>query len=220
MSLTNQKTGRTAKQERNLQPGKSSILEKLNQAKEKQLELSMESENQPPIASIPDSSTLLKEIAEYQQTDAQLALMKAQSAELLRQINNYQIHYQKFENIVNDSILKNRQELQSTIRLLEEKINELENSNQMLPNEIDRKITPLLVDLNISVQQGIASSYNEQLKRVNRAVDILQAYVQTVKQRHQQFESLQGIKMLLFTICCLSSPILTILLILEKLHIL
>ena len=220
MSLTNQKTGRTATQERNLQPDTTSILEKLNQLKEKQLKMSMESENQPQITSNPDSSRFLKEIAEYQQTNAELALMKAQSAELLRQINNYQIHYQKFETIVNDSILKNRRELQATVTLLEEKIDELENSNQMLLDEMDQKIGPILVDLNTTIQQELTSSCKEQIKRVNRAVDTLQTYVQAVKKRHQRFDRLQGIKMLLFTVCCLSSPILTILLILEKLHIL
>ena len=57
---------------------------------------------------------------------------------------------------------------------------------------------------------------NTSLNIVRRSIHSMESYISIVRNHHRKFERLEGVKFFLFMICCITSPITTIILLLER----
>jgi len=70
-----------------------------------------------------------------------------------------------------------------------------------------------------AVNALLQQELKESLTRIQRSSQLLENYTCQVRKKHHIFEKIEGLKFFLFSICCISSPIITIIILLEKLHI-
>lgn len=177
-----------------------------------------------------NQSNYLRYLSDLRKADSELALAKAESAELVRLMDSYKEHYCQYEKTIqslvqNSSAAVSRQ-LQEGSAAVNEQLEtisslarKLKKTSVSLDSRIDAEIQRLTKALSDSIEGSIKESCDTELKKVTEATQVLYDYSDKVKQQYHRFERLEGFKFGLFILSSISSPIVLILLILNTLHI-
>ena len=170
-------------------------------------------------ASLINESKFLRYIADLRKADSELALAKAESAELVHQIDNFREHYTEYEQKISGLITEQDQSLQKQLDTLTELPHSVQVSSDSLSTRIDREIQRLTQGLEQAIQGSVKDSCDQELARVKDATDVLLNYSETVKSQSIRFQNLEKFKFVLFIISSVSSPIVLILFLLNLLHV-
>ncbi len=170
-------------------------------------------------ASLINESKFLRYIADLRKADSELALAKAESAELVHQIDNFREHYTEYEQKISGLITEQDQSLQKQLDTLTELAHSVQVSSDSLSTRIDREIQRLTQGLEQAIQGSVKDSCDQELARVKDATDVLLNYSETVKSQSIRFQNLEKFKFVLFIISSVSSPIVLILFLLNLLHV-
>ena len=166
-----------------------------------------------------DDSNYLRYIAEMRKADSDLALAKAESAELILQMNNFKKHYEEFEKLTHRLIRKNQSIFSGDMKNLIELSEDIKNDSETLSMRIDGEIQRLTDELSRSIEGNVKELYTEELEKINEATSVLYDYSEKVKGQYIRFQKLEKLKLVLFVLSSISSPLVLILMILGYLHI-
>ena len=166
-----------------------------------------------------NESKYLRYIAELRKADSELALAKAESAELVLQMNNYKEHYEEYEEIIQQLINEHDRMLAGHIKTLTGLAQSIQNNSDSLSSRIDDEIRRLVRALSQSIEGNIKQSCDEELARVEEATKVLYDYSEKVKEQYIRFQKLEKVKLGLFILSSVSAPIVLILMVLNMLHI-
>lgn len=167
-----------------------------------------------------NESKYLRYIAELRKADSELALAKAESAELVLQMNNYKEHYEEYEEIIQQIIREHDKMLEDHIRTFTGLSQSVQDSSDSLSSRIDGEIRRLTEALSRSIEGNVKKSCDDELARVEEATRVLYDYSEKVKEQYTRFQKLEKVKFGLFIISSVSAPIVLVLMILNMLHIL
>lgn len=166
-----------------------------------------------------NESKYLRYIAELRKADSELALAKAESAELVLQMNNYKEHYEEYEEIIQQLINEHDKMLAGHIKTLTGLAQSIQNNSDSLSSRIDDEIRRLVKALSDSIEGNIKKSCDEELVKVEEATQVLYDYSEKVKGQYIKFQKLEKVKFGLFILSSISAPIVLVLMILNMLHI-
>lgn len=166
-----------------------------------------------------NESKYLRYIAELRKADSELALAKAESAELVLQMNNYKQHYEEYEEIIQQIIREHDKMLEDHIRTFTGLSQSVQDSSDSLSTRIDGEIRRLTEALSRSIEGNVKKSCDDELARVEEATRVLYDYSEKVKEQYIRFQKLEKVKFGLFIISSVSAPIVLVLMILNILHI-
>lgn len=166
-----------------------------------------------------NESKYLRYIAELRKADSELALAKAESAELVLQMNNYKEHYEEYEEIIQQLINEHDRMLAGHIKTLTGLAQSIQNNSDSLSSRIDDEIRRLVKALSDSIEGNIKKSCDEELVKVEEATQVLYDYSEKVKGQYIKFQKLEKVKFGLFILSSVSAPIVLVLMILNMLHI-
>ena len=175
--------------------------------------------NSEKTVSLINESKFLRYIADLRKADSELALAKAESAELVLQMNNYKKHYEEYEEIIQQLINKHDRILAGHIKTLTGLAQSIENNSDSLSSRIDDEIRRLTESLSQSIEGSVKKSCDEELARVEEATKILYDYSEKVKEQYIKFQKMEKVKFGLFIISSVSAPIVLVLMILNMMHI-
>lgn len=170
-------------------------------------------------ASLINESKYLRYIAELRKADSELALAKAESAELVLQMNNYREHYEEYEEIIQQLINEHDKMLAGHIKTLTGLAQSIQNNSDSLSSRIDGEIRRLVKALSQSIEGSIKKSCDEELVKVEEATQVLYDYSEKVKGQYIKFQKLEKVKFGLFILSSISAPIVLVLMILNMLGI-
>ena len=177
-----------------------------------------------------NQSNYLRYLSELRKADSELALAKAESAELVRLMDSYKEHYCQYEKMIhtlvqgstsamNQQLKDNNEAVTQQLEAITALGRKLKKTSASLDSHIDAEIQRLTKSLAESIEGSIKDSCDKELAKVGEATQVLHDYSDKVKQQHRKFERLEGLKFGLFIFSSISSPIVLILLILNMLHI-
>lgn len=166
-----------------------------------------------------NESKYLRYIAELRKADSELALAKAESAELVLQMNNYKEHYEEYEEIIQQLINEHDRMLAGHIKTLTGLAQSIQNNSDSLSSRIDDEIRRLVKALSDSIEGNIKKSCDEELVKVEEATQVLYDYSEKVKGQYIKFQKLEKVKFGLFILSSVSAPIVLVLMILNMMHI-
>ena len=166
-----------------------------------------------------DESKYLRYISDLRKADSELALAKAESAELVRQIDNYRAHYTEYEKKIHGLVLEQDQSLEKHLDVLTDLARSIKDSSDSLSSRIDGEIQRLTQALSEAIHKDIKASCDEELAHVSEATDVLFSYTEKVKNQHVRFQKLERFKFALFIASSLSAPAVLVLFILNLLHV-
>lgn len=217
--------------------------------KDKTLDMSLESENEPDLEKEKEKQSDLDEeelkektvqeeesfekrardlindshyfryVAEMRRADSDLAISKAESAELVRQMDRFKKHYAEYEKYIRKLIRENQALTTRNQKRLYNLSIDIKNNSESLSSRIDREIMRLTGELKQTIETDVKASCNQELGKVDEATHVLYDYSEKVKQQYIKFQTLEKVKFGLFIVSSVSSPIVLILLILSYFHI-
>lgn len=193
--------------------------DKLSGIKKEHRVLHTEIPDEEKTVSMINESKYLRYIAELRKADSELALAKAESAELVLQMNNYKEHYEEYEEIIQQLINEHDKMLAGHIKTLTGLAQSIQNNSDSLSTRIDDEIRRLVRALSQSIEGSIKQSCDEELARVEEATKVLYDYSEKVKEQYIRFQKLEKVKFGLFILSSLSAPVVLILMVLNMLHI-
>ena len=166
-----------------------------------------------------NQSNYLRYLSDLRKADSELALAKAESAELVRLMDSYKEHYSEYESLIHTLVLENNTAVNQQLDTIKTLAHGLKKTSDSLNARIDKEIQRLTLALAQSIQKNVKDSCDNELAKVSEATHVLYDYSEKVKQQYRKFERLEGFKFALFIISSVSSPIVLILFILNMLHI-
>lgn len=166
-----------------------------------------------------NQSNYLRYLSDLRKADSELALAKAESAELVRLMDSYKEHYSEYESLIHTLVLENNTAVNQQLDTIKTLAHGLKKTSDSLNARIDKEIQRLTLALAQSIQKNVKDSCDNELTKVSEATHVLYDYSEKVKQQYRKFERLEGFKFALFIISSVSSPIVLILFILNMLHI-
>lgn len=166
-----------------------------------------------------NQSNYLRYLSALRKADSELALAKAESAELVRLMDSYKDHYCQYEKLIQTLVQENTIVVNQHLDTIKTLAHKLKKTSSSLDEKIDKEIQRLTLALAKSIQGNIKDSCDKELTKVGEATQVLYDYSAKVKQQYRKFEHLEGLKFSLFVISCISSPIVLILLMLNMFHI-
>lgn len=193
--------------------------DKLSGIKKEHRVLHTEIPDKEKTVSMINESKYLRYIAELRKADSELALAKAESAELVLQMNNYKEHYEEYEEIIQQLINEHDKMLAGHIKTLTGLAQSIQNNSDSLSTRIDDEIRRLVRALSQSIEGSIKQSCDEELARVEEATKVLYDYSEKVKEQYIRFQKLEKVKFGLFILSSVSAPVVLILMVLNMLHI-
>ena len=143
-----------------------------------------------------NQSNYLRYLSDLRKADSELALAKAESAELVRLMDSYKEHYSEYEKLIHTLVLENNTAVNQQLDTIKALAHRLKKTSASLDARIDKE-----------------------LAKVSEATQVLHDYSSKVKEQYRKFERLEGFKFALFVISSISSPIVLILFVLNMLHI-
>lgn len=164
-------------------------------------------------------SEYLKKLSEMANYNSDLAIAKAQSAELVRQMDNYRAHYEHFENLTRKLIVEYDNQISDHLKEVLKLAESLDRSSKFLHEQIDEEISRLTEEMQDTIEGTIMEACTEELARVQEAVDVLADYTEKVKRRSKRFDKMEKLKFVLFVISSLASPAVLILMLLNYFNI-
>lgn len=165
-----------------------------------------------------NQSTYLRYLSDLRKADSELALAKAESAELVRLMDSYREHYSEYEKLIHTLVLENNTAVNQQLDTIISLAQKLKKTSSSLDSRIDKEIQRLTLALAQSIQSNVKDSCDNELAKVSEATKILHEYSEKVKQQYRKFERLEGVKFFLFVISCISSPIVLVLFLLNMFH--
>lgn len=166
-----------------------------------------------------NQSNYLRYLSDLRKTDSELALAKAESAELVRLMDSYKEHYTEYEKLIHTLVLENNTAVNQQLDTIKALARKLKKTSSSLDARIDKEIQRLTLALAQSIQGSVKDSCDKELAKVSEATQVLSDYSAKVKQQYRRFERLEGFKFALFIISSISSPIVLVLFILNMLQI-
>ena len=161
----------------------------------------------------------LRYLSDLRKADSELALAKAESAELVRLMDSYKEHYTEYEKLIHTLVLENNTAVNQQLDTIKALARKLKKTSSSLDARIDKEIQRLTLALAQSIQGSVKDSCDKELAKVSEATQVLSDYSAKVKQQYRRFERLEGFKFALFIISSISSPIVLVLFILNMLQI-
>ena len=161
-----------------------------------------------------NQSNYLRYLSDLRKADSELALAKAESAELVRLMDSYKEHYTEYEKLIHTLVLENNTAVNQQLDTIKALARKLKKTSSSLDARIDKEIQRLTLALAQSIQGSVKDSCDKEL-----ATQVLSDYSAKVKQQYRRFERLEGFKFALFIISSISSPIVLVLFILNMLQI-
>jgi len=158
--------------------------------------------------------------------EGELYLLKAQTAELHHQVENYKKHYQKFEDIVQDLILESEKNQNQNTKKLESLLTEVILSNQTLGEHTENVVMGVADRLNQSCDKIFENHCNQYFAALNyenqnmkSTVNKLEAayakYEQKIEKEYHKLCQIQKLKYIGILISSILSPIAILLYFLE-----
>lgn len=166
-----------------------------------------------------NQSNYLRYLSDLRKADSELALAKAESAELVRLMDSYKEHYTEYEKLIHTLVLGNNTAVNQQLDTIKALARKLKKTSSSLDARIDKEIQRLTLALAQSIQGSVKDSCDKELAKVSEATQVLSDYSAKVKQQYRRFERLEGFKFALFIISSISSPIVLVLFILNMLQI-
>ena len=166
-----------------------------------------------------NQSNYLRYLSDLRKADSELALAKAESAELVRLMDSYKEHYSEYEKLIHTLVLENNTAVNQQLDTIKTLAHRLKKTSASLDARIDKEIQRLTLALAQSIQGNVKDSCDKELAKVSEATQVLHDYSSKVKEQYRKFERLEGFKFALFVISSISSPIVLILFVLNMLHI-
>lgn len=166
-----------------------------------------------------NQSNYLRYLSDLRKADSELALAKAESAELVRLMDSYKEHYTEYEKLIHTLVLENNTAVNQQLDTIKALARKLKKTSSSLDARIDKEIQRLTLALAQSIQGSVKDSCDKELAKVSEATQVLSDYSAKVKQQYRRFERLEGFKFVLFIISSISSPIVLVLFILNMLQI-
>lgn len=166
-----------------------------------------------------NQSNYLRYLADMRKADSELALAKAESAELVRLMDSYKDHYTEYEKLIHALVIENNASVSQQLDILKDLAQEIKKTSASLDSRIDNEIKRLTMALAKSIQKNVKDSCDMELTKVGEATRILSAYSSLVRDQYDKFERIEGLKSALFIISSICSPIVLILLLLNLMHI-
>ena len=166
-----------------------------------------------------NQSNYLRYLSDLRKADSELALAKAESAELVRLMDSYKEHYTEYEKLIHTLVLENNTSVNQQLDTIKALARKLKKTSSSLDARIDKEIQRLTLALAQSIQGSVKDSCDKELAKVSEATQVLSDYSAKVKQQYRRFERLEGFKFALFIISSISSPIVLVLFILNMLQI-
>ena len=166
-----------------------------------------------------NQSNYLRYLSDLRKADSELALAKAESAELVRLMDSYKEHYTEYEKLIHTLVLENNTAVNQQLDTIKALARKLKKTSSSLDARIDKEIQRLTLALAQSIQGSVKDSCDKELAKVSEATQVLSDYSTKVKQQYRRFERLEGFKFALFIISSISSPIVLVLFILNMLQI-
>lgn len=166
-----------------------------------------------------NQSNYLRYLSELRKADSELALAKAESAELVRLMDSYRDHYTQYEELVKNQVQENSAAVDEKLKSIKALARKIRKTSDSLDSRIDEEVLRLTEALSKSIEGSIKQSCDDELQKLSEATHVLHDYSEQVKEQYQKLQELEGFKFALFTISSLCSPIILILMILNLLHI-
>ena len=166
-----------------------------------------------------NQSNYLRYLSELRKADSELALAKAESAELVRLMDSYRDHYTQYEELVKNQVQENSAAVDEKLKSIKALARKIRKPSDSLDSRIDEEVLRLTEALSKSIEGSIKQSCDDELQKLSEATHVLHDYSEQVKEQYQKLQKLEGFKFALFTISSLCSPIILILMILNLLHI-
>ena len=166
-----------------------------------------------------NQSNYLRYLSELRKADSELALAKAESAELVRLMDSYRDHYTQYEELVKNQVQENSAAVDEKLKSIKALARKIRKTSDSLDSRIDEEVLRLTEALSKSIEGSIKQSCDYELQKLSEATHVLHDYSEQVKEQYQKLQKLEGFKFALFTISSLCSPIILILMILNLLHI-
>ena len=166
-----------------------------------------------------NQSNYLRYLSDLRKADSELALAKAESAELVRLMDSYKEHYSEYEKLIHTLVLENNTAVNQQLDTIKALAHRLKKTSASLDARIGKEIQRLTLALAQSIQGNVKDSCDKELAKVSEATQVLHDYSSKVKEQYRKFERLEGFKFALFVISSISSPIVLILFVLNMLHI-
>ena len=166
-----------------------------------------------------NQSNYLRYLSELRKADSELALAKAESAELVRLMDSYRDHYTQYEELVKNQVQENSAAVDEKLKSIKALARKIRKTSDSLDYRIDEEVLRLTEALSKSIEGSIKQSCDDELQKLSEATHVLHDYSEQVKEQYQKLQKLEGFKFALFTISSLCSPIILILMILNLLHI-
>lgn len=166
-----------------------------------------------------NQSNYLRYLAELRKADSELALAKAESAELVRLMDSYREHYAQYEELVKNQVQENSAAVDEKLKSIKALARKIRKTSDSMDSRIDQEVLRLTEALSKSIEGSIKQSCDDELQKLSEATHVLHDYSEKIKEQYQKLEKLEGFKFVLFTISSLCSPIILILMILNILHI-
>lgn len=166
-----------------------------------------------------NQSNYLRYLSDLRKADSELALAKAESAELVRLMDSYKEHYTEYEKLIHTLVLENNTAVNQQLDTIKALARKLKKTSSSLDARIDKEIQRLTLALAQSIQGSVKDSCDKELAKVSEATQVLSDYSAKVKQQYRRFERLEGFKFALFIISSISSPIVLVLFVLNMLQI-
>ena len=166
-----------------------------------------------------NQSNYLRYLSELRKADSELALAKAESAELVRLMDSYRDHYTQYEELVKNQVQENSAAVDEKLKSIKALARKIRKTSDSLDSRIDEEVLRLTEALSKSIEGSIKQSCDDELQKLSEATHVLHDYSEQVKEQYQKLQKLEGFKFALFTISSLCSPIILILMSLNLLHI-
>lgn len=187
--------------------------------KEKEESIKAEEEFEKRAQALVNDSHYFRYVAEMRRADSDLAIAKAESAELVRQMDRYRKHYTEYEKNIRKLIRDNQTVTAKNLKRLYGLSLDIKNNSESLSSRIDGEIARLTKSLAETIETDVKASCDQELAKVEEATQVLYEYSEKVKQQYLKFQTLEKVKFGLFIISSLSSPVVLILMILNYLNI-
>ena len=123
-----------------------------------------------------NQSNYLRYLSDLRKADSELALAKAESAELVRLMDSYKEHYTEYEKLIHTLVLENNTAVNQQLDTIKALARKLKKTSSSLDARIDKEIQRLTLALAQSIQGSVKDSCDKELAKVSEATQVLSDY--------------------------------------------
>ena len=102
-----------------------------------------------------NQSNYLRYLSDLRKADSELALDKAESAELVRLMDSYKEHYSEYESLIHTLVLENNTAVNQQLDTIKTLAHGLKKTSDSLNARIDKEIQRLTLALAQSIQKNV-----------------------------------------------------------------